>query len=93
MAMNNETSGKPTPMKPKMNPVGGTDPNSTKPGSGAPSGASRYAVDNSYYNLAGAPTLGKPMGGVETDTSTYTPRALSSAGAPNKKPGTSSARN
>lgn len=91
--MNNEVGGKPILMSPKMTPMGGTDTNSTKPGSGAVNAATKYRVDNSYYNLAGAPTLGKPMGGVETDTSTYMPRALSNAGAPNKKPGTSSARN
>lgn len=91
--MNNETSGKPTPMTYKTTPMGGTDPNSTKPGSGPATGANKYKVDNSYYNLAGAPTLGMPMGGTEGDVVGYKPRALSSAGAPNLRKGSGGRNN
>lgn len=93
MAMNNETGGKPTPMTFKGTPLGGTDANSTKPGSGAPNAATRYRVDNSYYNMAGAPTLGKPMGDVEEDASTKKPKRLVKISGPGLGSGTSAARN
>jgi len=79
MAMNNETSGKPMPMSYKANPGGGTDPNSTKPGSGLASGTTAYGLKNpdTFYRVTGGPTLGTPTGGPDEPASSKNPKRMS----------------
>jgi len=94
MAMNNETSGKPVPVKYKDAPMGGSELNSTKPGSGGAAGAGKYSLKNpeAHYNVSGGPTLGFPMGGPEEDASTKTGKVLKKITVPNMAPN-NSARN
>ena len=94
MAMNNETSGKPVLMKYKDAPAGGSEANSTKPGSGGASGVTKYNLNSpeTYYRVTGGPTIGDPMGGPEEDASTKTGKPLKRITVPNMAPN-NSARN
>ncbi len=94
MAMNNETSGKPVLMKYKDTPMGGSEANVTKPGSGGASGATEYSLKNpeAHYNVSGGPTLGRPLGGPEEDASSKTAKPLKRITVPNMAPN-NSARN
>lgn len=85
--INNETDGKPKAMSYNMNPKGGTDPDSRKPGSGASSGTTRYNLKNPevYYRVSGGPTLGTPSGGPEENISTRTSKPMTRSSAPNMK--------
>lgn len=89
--MNNETGGKPVLMTFKMDPMGGTDTNSTKPGSGGARGTSAYGLKNpdTYYRVSGGATLGNPTGGLDESASTRTGKRLNRTSAPNMKPGNS----
>ena len=91
MAMNNETSGKPVLMKFKDTPVGGSEANATKPGSGGASGVTTYNLKNpeAYYRVSGGPTLGSPMGGPEEDASSKSGKALKRITVPNMAPSNS----
>jgi len=73
MGMNNETGGKPVPMKFKLDPIGGTEANTSKPGSGMTQGTHKYDLKNpdTYYRVSGGPTLGDPMGGPDRPASTH----------------------
>lgn len=94
MGMNNETSGKPMLMKHKLTPVGGTDSNSTKPGSGTATGTTNYDLKNAeaYYRVSGGPTLGNPMGGPDRPASSHSGSPLKKTTVPNMAPN-NSARN
>jgi hypothetical protein len=94
MAMNNETSGKPVLMKFKDTPVGGSEANATKPGSGGASGTTKYNLrtPEAFYNVSGGPTLGNPMGGPEENASSKTAKPLKRITVPNMAPN-NSARN
>lgn len=88
---NNETSGKPVLMTYGMNPTGGTEVDSKKPGSGRASGTNKYGLNNpdTYYRVTGGPTLGTPSGGPDEPASSRNPKALSRGTAPNMKPSNS----
>lgn len=94
MGMNNETSGKPVLMKHKLTPGGGTEPNTSKPGSGAASGTTKYDLNNpdTYYRVSGGPTLGDPNGGPDRPASTHLGSPLKKITVPNMAPN-NSARN
>lgn len=77
--MNNETSGKPVPMKFKPSPLGGPESNATKHGgSGGASGETKYMLKNpeAYYRVSGGPTLGTPQGGPDELASVKNPKTL-----------------
>lgn len=87
--MNNETGGKPILQKYKTTPMGGSESNMSKPGSGGSSGASRYNLKNTeaHYNVSGGPTLGNPAGGLEEDASSRSAKPMKKISAPNLKLG------
>lgn len=93
--INNETGGKPVLMTYNMNPKGGTDANSTKPGSGPYKGTTAYGLRNpdTYYRVTGGPTLGNPMGGPDENASTRTARPLARNSAPNMRLGSGGRNN
>lgn len=76
--INNETGGKPVPMTYNMNPMGGTDVNSNKPGSGPTKGTTAYGLRNpdTFYRVTGGPTLGTPVGGPDEPASSKNPKRL-----------------
>lgn len=92
--MNNETGGKPVLMTYNVNPIGGTDVDSMKPGSGVAGGTTKYNLKNpeAHYNVSGGPTIGRPVGGPDEDASSKTAKPLKRITVPNMAPN-NSARN
>lgn len=82
---NNETSGKPVLMTYDMNPNGGTEVDSKKPGSGRAGGTNKYGLNSpeTYYRVTGGPTLGDPAGGPDEPASSKTPKRMARTSAPN----------
>jgi len=82
--INNETGGKPIPMTYNMNPMGGTDVDSKKPGSGPARGTSTYGLKNpdTFYRVTGGPTLGMPTGGPDESASSKSPKRMSRSTIP-----------
>lgn len=89
--INNETGGKPVLMTYNMNPKGGTDIDSKKPGSGSTTGTTAYGLKNpdTFYRVSGGPTLGTPSGGPEESASTKVAKPMTRSSSLNTKPSNS----
>lgn len=87
--MNNETGGKPILQKYKTTPMGGSEGNMSKPGSGGASGSTKYNLRNeeAHYNVSGGPTLGNPVGGPDENASVRSAKPMKKVSAPNMKLG------